>query len=371
MSSTEEFLIFSDLHAHNFPYAAKRVPIEGFEGLFNSRLRDTANVLEDIEQYAIKHDIQQILFAGDLYHRRTSIATDVSNVVISRLRQICDSGIDLFMIPGNHDYGDKFGSVHHLYGLDYESEEHYSDIVVLDKPGPNFSWLKQATGLISVPYTPEIDKARLWLKTAGEIADNIRANGHSAILMAHLGMQGAKVGSDYVLISESDIKTDDVPYDKFDACFFGHFHEHQQLFKNGWFVGATHEHNWGDSGGKRGFLHVKIENGNVSIKRIETSAPKFIQMKEDEEIDVRPQDFVRYITKPGNAAAAQEQLEKFNVEQFEVMEESADEVLDFALDVDKLDPESMLSAWVDATLPDELEKEEVLKEGKRILSKVL
>ena len=360
-----EFIFFSDFHAHNFPYAAKRVPIFPFGGLYNSRLRDAADVLDYIHAYALDNDIKHIVFGGDMFHTRTSLKTDVRHIIFSKLRDMVYShqdAINLHLIVGNHDMGDRKGNVHSLHGLGCMRNTR-----VLDGFG---GWSVGNVQILAIPYTDSIDHAKDLLERAGEHAD--RWDGPS-ILVAHLGMQGARVGSDYVLISDSDVTVKDVPHEKFAACYFGHFHQHQQLFKNGWFIGATHEHNWGDSGGKRGFLHVTVEdNGEVSHKRIETAAPKFLVVREgaDDNPTPRPQDFVKFIAQVNSKSVQKRVAAQLDVAHLEYIEQTEEEDLDFSLDVDKLDPAAMLEAWAERYCPEDLEKDKVLAEGRKILAKV-
>lgn len=73
----------------------------------------------------------------------------------------------------------------------------------------------------------------------------------------------------------------DQPY--YDIVIGGDNHVYQNLhFKNtiGYYVGAPAQHNWGDSGLERGYLHVILESGQPpSVQFIESSAPKFISQQ--------------------------------------------------------------------------------------------
>lgn len=357
-----EFLVFSDFHAHNFPYGASRVAVPGVAGLYNSRLADSVAVLDELLEYALEKDISYVFFCGDLFHRRTSVSTDVRHLVVERLHKFTDESIELHMIPGNHDMGDRKGNIHSLVGLGEMNDyiHVYPRIGVASCPA-------QGVSFVFVPYSDNIEDAREDLEAAGTFAD--KACG-SVILFAHLGMQGAKVGSNYVLVNDSDISVPDVPRDKFTACFFGHFHEHQQLFSNGWVVGATHQHNWGDEGGARGFLHCSLSEGNLSFTRIETKAPKFITVHEEEELPVIKQnDFIRYLSsdKTLDKAVVQKRLGATNIEIIYSVEDVSEE---FKLDPAKLTPSAMLDQWVDSKIPETLDKDKVLQVGRDILKEV-
>jgi len=365
MTEPFEFLVFSDFHAHNFPYGATRTQIPGLGGLYNSRLADSAAVLDGILKHAIDAGIKNVVFCGDLFHRRTSVATDVRHVVVDRLHKFADEDIHLHMIPGNHDMGDRKGNYHSLVGLGELSEfvHVHTSVFKTSSDGADF---------IFVPYTDNKEEAKIMLQAAGELADT---SAQPAILFAHLGMQGAVVGSDYVLINESDIQVPDVPHDKFAACFFGHFHEHQQLFANGWFVGATHQHNWGDAYGSRGYLHVKVKKGRVDFQQIPTMAPDFVVTRDGKtskgELSMMKQnDFVKNITKE-KYLDREELRVKWGLDNPpEIVIDTEEEETEFTLDASQLSPANVIVEWVNRKLPEGLTEEEVLLEGSDILKEV-
>lgn len=365
MSKPFEFLVFSDFHAHNFPYGATRTQIPGLGGLYNSRLADSAAVLDGILKHAIDADIKHVVFCGDLFHRRTSVSTDVRHVVVDRLHKFADEDIHLYMIPGNHDMGDRKGNYHSLVGLGELSDfvHVYTNVFSVPVEGVDF---------VFVPYTDNKEEAKKMLQAAGVLAET---SGQPSILFAHLGMQGAVVGSDYVLINDSDIQVPDVPHDKFAACFFGHFHEHQQLFANGWFVGATHQHNWGDAYGSRGYLHVTVANDKVDFEQIPTMAPDFVVTRDGKtsggELSMMKQnDFVKNITKDTYQDREELRLKWGLDNPPEIVIDTEEEETEFTLDASQLSPANVIVEWVNQRLPKELMEEEVLLEGSDILKEV-
>lgn len=358
----KEFLIFSDLHAHNFRYAADRTTIPGRKGLYNSRLADTVAVLEEIRKYAVYYKIEEIVFCGDLFHRRSSVPTDVRHVIFDSLKEFSADNIYLHVLLGNHDMGDRRGHVHSLAGLDSDFLKVYDNgLDRVSAPGADFIFL---------PYTDDKEDAKRSLKLAEEWV----LKDQPAILFAHLGVQGAKVGSDYVLIGPNDISVNDIPKGKFAASFFGHFHEHQQIFKNGWFVGATHQHNWGDAYGSRGFLHVKVyENGKVDFEQIGTMAPEFVITRDGKtsrgELSMmKENDFVRNITKdPYQDKDALK--ERWGIKHLELISENDVVDSEFKLDMSKLSPAQLLEDWVEHKNPN-IDRDKLLAVGREILKDV-
>lgn len=355
----KEFLAFSDFHAHNFAYGSKIVPIPGFQGGYNSRLRDAVAVLREVFEYARANNVSSLLFGGDLFHERSAVKTDVSFIIQSTIRQELDKspGAELVALVGNHDMGDKHGNVHSLVGLESHPRIHVANTFGVTKVGNQ--------SVILIPYVPHLDTAQDWIAKAHEIAKEDIAKGlPKPVLLAHLGMQGARVGGDFVLVSDHDISSTDIDPDMFSACLFGHFHEHQNLFRNGWYIGATHEHNWGDTGGSRGFLHVKIhDDGRVELKQIETSAPKFVVATDPSQ--VRECDFVRVpYSEQEELSALWKAFDKFdNVET--VLQ--GPEVSVESLDLKDLSPSYALQEWLDSKGIEGEHKDRLLKLGKELL----
>ncbi len=357
-----ELVLFSDMHAHNFRFGAKRVMHED-GSMYNSRLIDCVTVLREIKAYCVKHNIEHVLFGGDLFHRRSILHTDVFNVIYEEIANM--SNLKFVMIPGNHDYADRAGNVHSLVPFG-----RLPNVIVLEEY--SLSTVGDKIAVAAVPFTDDPAEAKERLKVAGEMADrNKEVTGNPCILLAHLGMQGAKVGSDYVLVSDSDIGVDDVPYDKFTACFFGHYHQHQQLFPNGYYIGATHHHNWGDANTERGFIHLKVFQDAIEFERIETSVPRFLNVREDtiDSIHFRPSDFVRYhTTSDAGSLSAGELGQKFGVEQVELIEHRKDELEELRLPDDTLEPQKLVEVWTSSKVEEGSNRDELIELGKKLLA---
>jgi DNA repair exonuclease SbcCD nuclease subunit len=186
------------------------------------------------------------------------------------------------------------------------------------------------------------------------------------MLLGHLGVQGALVGADYVMLSKKDVDLDMLSPSSFDACFFGHFHKHQKLCRNAWYIGATHQHNWGDSGDTRGFLDVTISKKQCSVTQVPTcSAPRFVKVRTEKDLkNVREADFVKVFRTSSNASVAARAREV--VAKVEELEEAQQE--DTSLPKELFDPLAMVKEWV--KLHGEGDPD-LLEAGTSILTKVL
>lgn len=338
MTDVHEFVIFSDHHAHNHKYGAvRRELVREQSTVHNSRLLDSVAVINEIAEYVKNNNINTTIFAGDLFHTRGNVPTDVYNLTYEAVRGIPS---EVIMIPGNHDYADRDGKIHSL--------EPFKDVTTVhDTPFTEARFAKN----VKPAYFHFVPYSDVKNKVVQDISNLKTVPGHVNILIGHAGIQGAKVGSDYVLVNDSDMEITDIDLTRFTACFFGHFHKHQMLARNAWYVGASHQHNWGDAGCRRGFLHVTIRDGKTTIKQIESSAPKFVNISSLEEFDIHSNNFVRLHMDVPTDSKLEQYTKKLGFPQkLEVISPAeeggvADEDNVFDLDVNTLIPSHLVSYW--------------------------
>lgn len=375
----DELLVFSDHHAHPFPYGSQEVMHNGV--LTNSRLVDACLVLDQMREYADAHKIQTIVFGGDLFHTREAVSTDAYNLTTHHLARLISNRCAYLMV-GNHDYFDREGKVHALEGLKLWGRKWADRLSIVDWGQGHCDLHERHQGfrgdaydLCFVPYTEDRQLAANTIKSHADL----KVDGPK-LLFAHLGMQGAKVGSDYVLVSDGDIGVDDIPYQKFAGCLFGHFHQHQPLFPNGWYIGASHQHNWGDVNTKRGFLHVRVYIDHIEFEQIESNAARFIAVNEADLATtvLREKDFVKILTEkrlsPVDADAIRKTTKSTNCEVIYVPPKVKLQAVE--LDEKHLTPETMIATWVQANEPwlkenmPNVSYEELIQYGRAILAKV-
>lgn len=356
MTKEYDVLLFSDHHAHNHKYGSKRREHNFLPGLFNSRLLDACAVLDEITAYLKEHpEIRIVIFGGDMFHIRGNVPMDVlalTHISIRRMAEVVDH---MFMLPGNHDYEDREGKVHAL-----EIFEGIPGVHVISSPTKK-ELCPGLTGFF-VPYS---DDKKVTLEAMQSfLVDEENTN----IFVGHTGFKGAKVGSDFVLINESDLSIKEFESKNYDASFFGHFHKHQTLAKNCWYIGATHQHNWGDCEDERGFVHAKISKDSTTVKHVKTNAPQFVkitkkaQLKED-----HSRDYCRILLSLSDTAKEKAIKSLNNPVVFEVVvpaetKETEDE--EFELPEDTLDPMNMVQFWTDM----QGKSEELAALGKEILA---
>lgn len=381
-----DFLAFSDVHAHPFPYGASYIMYPPFEGLHNSRLIATIRALEGLADYAIANNIKVVTFSGDLYHTRTAVKTVARSLITHVIHEkFVKQGLTLVMIPGNHDYADRVGYIHSLQSLSYLSPNvHVMDTVRrLDVGTLTF---------ISVPYSDGVKKARTDLERAAELAAKTPSS-QTCVLLAHLGVQGARVGSDYVLMCPSDVDGGEIPFASFDLCLFGHYHQHQAIAKNAWFVGALTQQNWSDTNGNRGFLHIGSggrksrlldgqtrhlspgnaaptrNGGRIAACRIDTGAPRFVICEDEVALPLaRECDFVTFHTTEVLTDSQQQKIrDACKAVQVDIKPVKT-KVAGVEFDASQLNAETALRPWIAANTSDDFETDELLTLGKELLA---
>ena len=265
-------VLFSDLHAHSFkPYAMIR------DDGMNSRLADAISIIRQVQKVAEDEDADLVLFGGDMFHVRRHIAVRAFNAVYEAMAAFSlTTKIPIVLIHGNHDQADKQGNDYSLFAFNafctVIAEPDWYHI-----PGKNSADLPLK--LCAVPYME--NRAHLRDIIQGGTTVHVHSD-CPTMFLGHLGIQGAKVGADFVYVNPHDPDVHDLHMDTFDVGFLGHYHEHQALpiSSNFWYIGAPMHHTWGDRHEQmRGCIVYDTET--KGFHRVPLQFPKFVQMHRD------------------------------------------------------------------------------------------
>jgi len=277
-------LIYSDHHSHAWKPYSEEITTGVFAGV-NSRLAQGLLVLDHIRQLATKVDV--VLFAGDMFHIRSSLNVITFNLTYDATAKIRMACKKLGLMPGNHDQVSRDGSNHALFSFG-------AFATVMDKPGwHHFEAQGSKLHVLAIPYTADSDAVR----DIVERNAHTRFGGGPRILLGHFGVDGGIVGSNFVLEDKNLIGVDDLKPDRFNQVFLGHYHKHQQLAPNVQYVGATMQHNWGDTGDTRGCL-IWDTDVNV-VKHVPLPhSPQFVKIANPQMISENV--FHNYVEVPSN-----------------------------------------------------------------------
>jgi DNA repair exonuclease SbcCD nuclease subunit len=259
---TKPYGLLADLHLHAWSAFATTLP----SGV-NSRLE---MLLGEIERAAIEVKAaggDTLVFAGDVFHVRGSVAPSVYNPTRDRLRHISqEHGVRIIIMPGNHD----------LEGRD--STRIGSAVTALEMPSdmdgdggvgvissPKAQWLDDQW-IIMVPWFESMDDLKFQLENIEKIVwptATVKLPARSEVdVIIHAPIDGVIEGLpchglDPTYLSGLGFK----------RVFAGHYHNHRcmthgavsaGMVPNGevWSIGALAHHTWSDIGSRAGFLIV-------------------------------------------------------------------------------------------------------------------
>jgi DNA repair exonuclease SbcCD nuclease subunit len=262
------YVIVSDLHCHKWS-TFSTFTVDGING----RLRITLDELQRAARHAKSIGAEFIVCAGDILHVRGSIDPEVLNPLQAVIKEILDSGLDIYAIPGNHDLAGKdttqLGNA--IETLSQTKSDHGDFIVYNERSGVNFDNRKHLLGF--VPYRMSID---LLLKDLEKLADLPFKEQRDVFI--HAGIDGVLIGTpDHGLTGEILAEFG------FRNVFAGDYHNHKQVVPGVWSIGATTHQRWNDVGTKAGFMVVQ-DDGKIEFHA--THAPRFVDVSGLDETDM-------------------------------------------------------------------------------------
>jgi len=185
-----------------------------------NRQKDIIWALNTVKKYCHKHDIENIIILGDLFHDRQSLDIDILCAAYDFFKSTRDLGQTWAAFPGNHDMFLK----------------HSWDISSI-KP------LGEVLTIIDTVKIIMIDDTRFWvlpfvyseqsyLKILKKIEEQHQPGD---ILLTHTGVCTAKLNVCFLLQQWNII---DLANSKFQRIYAGHFHLKQQVGNNLWYPGS-------------------------------------------------------------------------------------------------------------------------------------
>jgi len=269
-----KYLIFSDLHAHNYREFSEIDPTG-----VNSRLLDCVEVLGEIQKYANSQGIEKVIFCGDLFHLKNNIDSRVIKIILDEFHSLF-SNKRLYLLPGNHDYR-MWGSDPTLLELlyDYMVEEGGSRVQIITE-----STVIEDDGvkLYFEPYTRQVKG--LNERIASKAEKDMIFIGHQDVVGAYYGGYQVTSGLDPKLLAE-----------KFLWAFVGHNHTPSKFSERVISVGAPLQHNFSDIGSERGWWVLDTDAEELTFVE-NTFSPKFWEVKVGETIPGNPErDFYRVV----------------------------------------------------------------------------
>jgi len=267
---------FADLHLGTENYG-RPDPQTGL----SSRLFDFLRCFDTAVDCAIERQADLIVFAGDAYRSREPNPTHQREFV-QRIHRLVSAGIPVLLVAGNHDLPSLPAKAS---SLDVFSALEVPGVTVIRRP----QVIDQETksGIIRCACLPALPRAALLqnedrqldadalrralsrrlTQVAASLADRV-ADFSPSILVAHIGVEGAMLGSEASLISGAEpvAPLEAVADPKYSYVALGHVHRFQEMNPRPPVVycGSLDRVDFGEEGQEKGFVVVDIERDSAA-----------------------------------------------------------------------------------------------------------
>ena len=237
----------------------------------NSRLMNILNGLCDMRDYCVSEDITDILFAGDMFHKRGTIDVVVFNSLYRVLKSFKDNNLQVHAIAGNHDQVDNSK-------IPVSAIHSFSDVIHVIEQPEYFTIDEQE--VVAVPYS----KDKEFIISSISDLKHMCKEPKQAILLCHLGITGGTVGSGmYSMKDEYSLK--ELQYNKWKYLVAGHYHQPQLLEYNSIYTGTPVQNSFGDEllgeDGFNGFFVIDTDK-RWDVRFVPIYKPRFITLTAEE-----------------------------------------------------------------------------------------
>ncbi|UQJ96014.1 recombination protein [Staphylococcus phage KMSP1] len=250
-----KFVFFTDSHFHLFTNYAK--PDDEF---VNDRFKEQIEALQKVFDIA-REEKADVIFGGDLFHKRNSVDTRVYNKVFEVLARNRD--IDVYMLRGNHD-----SVTNSLYTSSSIEPIGYLPNVHIFSSTDTFSFTD--VNLVFEPYGDETEEIKEHIK--GSYDEN-----KTNILVAHLGVEGSLTGKGSHRL-EGAFGYQDLLPDNYAFILLGHYHRRQYFQNpNHFYGGSLMQQSFSDEQDSNG-VHL-IDTEKMTTEFIPINTRRFITIQ--------------------------------------------------------------------------------------------
>jgi exonuclease SbcD len=279
----------------------------------SSRVRDFLDRLDEVIDYAVAHEVDLAVFAGDAFKSRDPDPTHQREFA-SRIKRLADACPTLLLV-GNHDMPGnpaRANSVDIFRALQVPNVmvgHHAEGRVVETRRGPVYlAWVPypMRNRLLSREDNQgkSIDELEQALRRT--VSDLVRqfaveASEHDMprVMAAHLSVAEAKFGSERSVMLGHDVAVNNsaLAEPAWDYIALGHIHRHQDLNPDGYpsvvYAGSLERIDFGEEGESKGFCWVQLTRGGTSWRFIPVHARPFQTIRVDARQAVDPTEAVR------------------------------------------------------------------------------
>jgi exonuclease SbcD len=289
-------LHFADLH----------VGIEAFGRIdpasgVNARVLDFLARFDELVAYALHHDADLVVFAGDAFKTRSPSPT-YQRAFARRIKRLADAGVAVVLLVGNHDLPTM---TQRASTVDIFRTLAVPNVTVGRTDRLHLIQTRRGpVQVITIPYPvrqrlltqdecrglsiEELDRA-LGATVTGLIADRSAQLDPSipSLLTAHLSVSGATYSSERsVMIGRDVVIPQSVLTDAaVDYVALGHIHKHQSLNDGGYppivYAGSLERTDFGEEGQPKGFCWVNLARNSTAWEFIEVAARRLVTIRCD------------------------------------------------------------------------------------------
>jgi exonuclease SbcD len=294
---------FADLHVGMENYG-RLDPASGT----SSRTRDFLDRLDEVVDYALVHQADLVIFAGDAFKTRDPSPTQQREFA-RRIKKLADK-IPTLLLVGNHDLP---GTASKATSLDIYHVLDIPNVIVGYKPESRL--VQTAHGPVYLAWMPYPSRNRLLadeehkgkslpeleqaLRDAvtnylRELSEQAARQEAPRILAGHFTASGAVFGSERSVMLGSDVAVTKsaVADPAWDYVALGHIHKHQNLTKGESgvppvvYAGSLERIDFGEENEPKGFCFAEIARGKTEVEFVPVRARPFHTIR----VDVKTED---------------------------------------------------------------------------------
>lgn len=308
MAEPIRVLHFADLHIGMENYGR----LDPETGL-NQRVVDFLNRLDDVITYAITHEADLVLFAGDAFRTRSPDPTH-QRAFAERIHRLSEAEIPTILLVGNHDVPvmEQRASSMDIFDvlrIPYITVAARMELLRVEtRRGP----IQVATApypvrqrLLTREQFRRLNQEQLDRATADLVAELIQGLAAKvdpalpAILLGHFSVESAHWGSERNIMVGRDVALPpSVLIDGvWDYVALGHIHQHQNINKDNnppvVYPGSLERVDFGEEKQPKGFCWVEVSRGQAAWRYIEVAARPFHTIQVDVRAESDPLAVVR------------------------------------------------------------------------------
>lgn len=235
-----------------------------------NRLNDIIWALKSVREYAKENNIEHVFILGDLFHDRVKITIDVGCAAYDFFKETKDVyGQQWSALLGNHD-------MYLRNSWEINSAKFLSDVITIFSDVSLVKIDERRFWLVPFIYFEDV-----YMKLMGEIH---KQHQEGDVLLTHVGAHNATLNECFLIKHWSVVDFTNSPFDR---IYAGHFHCHQQVGDNMWYVGSLIPFKFDEGVVAHGFIEFDLNTRNhkfidiFKTSTIHNPPPDFLTITDD------------------------------------------------------------------------------------------